>query len=259
MVDSHCHLADPVFAPDLDEVVERAREAGITHVLCVLAAGDGGEEAQAGRLAAIFSGARFAVGVHPHQAHECAAPGRASELVRAAFEANPLVRAVGEIGLDYHYDFSPRAVQRLVFAEQVALARELNRPVIIHTREAEEDTFDILHSEGRGQVAGVFHCFTGEVAMARRALDLGFVLSFAGIITFPKSQSLRDAAAIVPDDRLLAETDSPYLAPVPHRGSRNEPAHVRHVVETLARVRASEPDHVADLIAANFQQLTRET
>jgi TatD DNase family protein len=148
LIDSHCHLADPVFAPDLDDVLARGREAGVTHVLCILAAGDAAEQAQAERVAAQFSGARFAVGVHPHQAHESASDGSASAPVRAACAGSALVRAIGEIGLDFHYDFSPRDVQRAVFAEQVALARELDLPVIIHTREAEDETFDILRSEG---------------------------------------------------------------------------------------------------------------
>jgi TatD DNase family protein len=145
-----------------------------------------------------------------------------------------------------------------VFAEQVALARELRLPVIIHTREAEDDTFEILHAEGRGDVTGVFHCFTGDVRMARRALDLGFHLSFAGMVTFPKAGSIRDAAAIVPDTRLLAETDSPFLAPVPHRGKRNEPAWVRRVVETLAVVRASNVEAIDAQITGNFRGLMHD-
>src|SRR5215203_2119542 len=258
MIDSHCHLADRVFAPDLDDVLARGRDAGLTHLLCILAAGDGAEQAQAERVAAQFPGARFAVGVHPHQAHECAQPGRASALVRAAVARSPLVRAVGEIGLDFHYDFSPRDVQLAVFAEQVALARELDLPVIIHMREAEDETFDILRSEGRGDVSGVFHCFTGDERMARRGLDLGFLISFAGMLTFPKAASIREAAAIVPDDRLLAETDSPFLAPVPHRGKRNEPALVRRVIDTLAVVRAAAVEAVEAQITANFLRLTRD-
>lgn len=258
VIDSHCHLADPVFGPDLSDVLARVREAGLTHLLCVLAAGDVAEAEQARRVAADFAGARFAVGVHPHQAHEAARVGQAGELVRTACAANPRVRAVGEIGLDYHYDFSPRPVQRAVFAEQVALARELGRPVIIHTREAEDDTFDILRSEGAGAITGVFHCFTGDVAMARRALDLGFLLSFAGIITFPRAGSIREAAAVVPGDRLLAETDSPFLAPVPHRGTRNEPAWVRRVVATIAEVRGAHEDVIDAEITKNFLRLIDE-
>jgi TatD DNase family protein len=258
MIDSHCHLADAVFEADLEAVVDRAREAGLTHVLTILAAGDADEARRAGTLAALWDGVRFAAGVHPHQAHEQAAPGRASELVESAIAANPRVRAIGEIGLDYHYDFSPRDVQRSVFAEQVALARRLRKPVIIHTREAEDDTFEILVAQGGGDVSGVFHCFTGDAAMARRALDLGFYVSFAGIVTFPKGQSVRDAAAIVPDDRLLIETDSPFLAPVPHRGKRNEPAFVGRVADALAAIRHSSADAIDRLVTANFLRFCNE-
>jgi TatD DNase family protein len=258
MVDSHCHLADRAFEADLDAVIARACGAGVSQALTILAAGDADEAARATRVAALWDAVRFAVGVHPHQAHEFAVNGRSSEIVRAAFADNPRVRAIGEIGLDYHYDFSPRDVQRAVFAEQVALARELRRPVIIHTREADGDTLDILRDEGQGEVTGVFHCFTGDMAMARRVLDLGFLLSFAGIVTFPKAASLRDAAALVPDDRLLAETDSPFLAPVPHRGRRNEPAWVCHVVDALAHVRGTTTADIDARITANFMGLMRD-
>jgi TatD DNase family protein len=258
MIDSHCHLADRVYAADLDLVIARAAEAGVTDLLCILAAGDASEHAQATRVAALCPGARFAVGVHPHQAHEFGDAGRSSAMARASLADNPRVRAVGEIGLDYHYDFSPRNVQRAVFAEQVALARELRRPVIIHTREADDDTFDILRNEGQGEITGVFHCFTGDAAMARRVLDLGFLLSFAGIVTFPKAGSLRDAAAVVPDDRLLAETDSPFLAPIPHRGRRNEPAWVCHVVDALAHARGTTAADLDARITANFLGLMRD-
>jgi TatD DNase family protein len=259
MVDSHCHLADAVFEPDLEAVVSRAQQAGLTHVLTILAAGDEAEARRAERLTALFDGARFAVGVHPHQAHECAGvPGRAAALVREAFAANPRVRAVGEIGLDYHYDYSPRDVQQAVFAEQIAVARELRRPVVIHTREAEEDTLDILRREGGGDVTGVFHCFTGDVALAERALALGFFVSFAGIVTFPKAEQVRAAASIVPADRLLAETDSPFLAPVPHRGTRNEPAYVAQVIAALAAVRGADAAALDARITANFLRLTAD-
>jgi TatD DNase family protein len=258
MIDSHCHLADAAFEADLPEVIERARAAGLTHVLTILAAGDRDEARRAERLASLWDGVRFAVGVHPHQAHECAVPGEAVARVEAAFAANPQVRAVGEIGLDYHYDFSPRDVQQAVFAEQVDLARRLGRPVIIHTREADDDTFEILERVGGGEVTGVFHCFTGDVAMAERALALGFSLSFAGIVTFPRGQNVRDAAAVVPDDRLLIETDSPYLAPVPYRGKRNEPAWVTRVAQTLAEVRGSSTAAIDAITAANLLRLCRE-
>lgn len=255
MIDSHCHLADEVFEADLPAVVARARSAGLTGALCILAAGDADEERRAAVVRALWDDVRFAVGVHPHQASQCAGqPGRAETLLREARGLNERMRAVGEIGLDYHYDFSPRDVQRAVFVEQLATARTLTLPVVIHTREADEDTFDVLRTEGQG-VRGVFHCFTGGVERARRALDLGFHLSLAGILTFPKATELKEVAAFVPADRLLIETDSPFLAPVPHRGKRNEPAWVAHVVDTLASIRRVTRDEMVDVSRANFLQL----
>ena len=258
MIDSHFHLADEAFEGDLEAVVGRARAAGLTSGLCVLAAGDAGETARAARLAPIWPGVRFAVGVHPHQAGAFAAdPTGAVEMVREAIAANPLARAVGEIGLDYHYDFSPRPVQQELFRRQVALARELDLPVVIHTREATGDTFAVLREVGGGVVRRVFHCFSGDAATAQAALDLGFAVSFAGIVTFPKAEDVREAARIVPSDRLLVETDSPYLAPVPYRGKRNEPARVVHVVEALALVRGEGAETVAAAATATFERLFR--
>jgi TatD DNase family protein len=181
-------------------------------------------------------------------------PGDADRLIRAAVAAQPQVSAVGEIGLDYHYDFSPADVQRDVFVEQLATARALGMPVVIHTREADDDTFDLLAREGRG-LAGIFHCFTGGIERARRALDLGFHLSLAGILTFPKAADLREVAAFVPADRLLVETDSPFLAPVPHRGKRNEPAWVARVVDTIAEIRGTSSGEISRVTTANFLQL----
>lgn len=254
MIDSHCHLADEVFEADLEAVVARASAAGLEAAMCILAAGDEQEARRAGTVRAAWPSVRFAVGVHPHQASQCAGqPGRAERLLREAFAA-PDVVAVGEIGLDYHYDFSPRDVQREVFVEQLATARALGAPIAIHTREADEDTFETLAIHGRG-VPGVFHCFTGGVERARRALDLGFHLSLAGILTFPKAADLVDAAKFAPADRLLVETDSPFLAPVPHRGTRNEPAYVARVVERLAEIRAGDPVEIARQTTANFRAL----
>jgi TatD DNase family protein len=253
MIDSHCHLADEAFEADLDAAIARAREAGVTGALCILAAGDEPEALRARDVQARWPAVRFATGVHPHAAGSFA--GRVGEAVEttrrhaAAFAAC----AIGEIGLDYHYDFAPRDVQRDVFAGQLALARELDRPVIIHTREATDDTFAVL-GESAG-VRGVFHCFTGDAAMARRAIDLGFYLSFAGIVSFPKADSLREAARVVPADRLLVETDSPYLAPVPFRGKRNEPAYVPRVLDALAAARGDEPAALAERISHNFVSL----
>lgn len=256
MVDSHCHLADEAFRVDLAAVVSRTRAAGLQHVLCILAAGDGAEAAQADRLETLWDGVRFAIGVHPHNA--AALDGnlpRVTEVVERELAGRPSTRALGEIGLDYHYDFSPRALQRDVFAAQIALARALNLPIVIHTREADADTIEILRRAGGGSIRGVFHCFSGSPERAREALDLGFFLSFAGMVTFPKASSLRETARFVPDDRLLVETDSPFLAPVPHRGSRNEPARVALVAETLAAVRGTTAAALIEATDRNFTAL----
>lgn len=254
-IDSHCHIAGEEFEPDLDQVVARALAADVTASLCVLAAGDAEEASRAQRVRAAWPAVRFAVGVHPHQAGAFAGrPDAAVDLVRAE-AARERACAIGEIGLDYHYDFAPRDVQQAIFRAQVRLALELDLPVIIHTREATDDTFDIIGQEGSGRVRGVFHCFTGDAAMARRALDIGFCVSFAGIVTFPKAETIREAARLVPADRLLAETDSPYLAPVPVRGKRNEPAFVARVVERLAETRGESPAYVAESTARTFANL----
>jgi TatD DNase family protein len=163
------------------------------------------------------------------------------------------VLAVGEIGLDYHYDFSPRDVQRAVFEQQLALAAESAKPIVIHTREAWDDTLAILRAHWRG--AGIMHCFTGDEAQARQALDLGFHLSFGGVLTFPKADAVRQAARVTPLDRILIETDCPYLAPVPHRGKRNEPAFVVETARRLAEVRGESPEAIAEATTRNFERL----
>ena len=253
MIDSHCHLADEGFAADLDAVVARAREAGVDRALVILAAGDAKEAAQARRVDELWPGVRVAIGVHPHQAHLFAdRPQRAADVARAQIAGTTQARAIGEIGLDYHYDFSPREVQQAVFRAQVELAREMRLPVVIHTREADADTLAILREEGAGEVSGVLHCFTGDASLARAGLDLGFYLSLAGIITFPKASELRATVRSVPLDRLLAETDSPFLAPVPHRGRRNEPAHVTCIVAALADLHGLAPVDMASTTTANF-------
>jgi len=258
VIDSHCHLADEAFANDLADVVARARTAGLERALVILEGGNTAEAAQAERITALWPDVRFSVGVHPHQAHQFADDWpRAASVVRDQLVAMPAARAVGEIGLDYHYDFSPRDVQQAVFRAQVRLARDTDRPIVVHTREADEDTLAILRDEGGGEVRGVLHCFTGTDALADAGLALGFYISFAGIVTFPKAGALRDTARRVPIDRLLTETDSPFLAPVPHRGSRNEPARVAHVVETLAALHGVDAQELAGRTAANFHTLFR--
>jgi TatD DNase family protein len=257
MVDSHCHLADDAFAEDGDAVIDRARAAGLTHAMCILEAGNDQEERRAEHLVERWSGLRTAIGVHPHIARRFA--GRTEEAVatvRDQIARAPTARAVGEIGLDYHYDFAPRDVQREIFAAQVQLACDLELPVVVHTREADDDTMAILR-KGKGRLRGVLHCFTGDAAMARRALDLDFYVSFAGIVTFPRAGELREAAKMIPADRLLAETDAPYLAPVPHRGKRNEPAWVVQVVDRLAAVRGVAPPDLSNQLEENFVRLFR--
>ena len=259
MIDSHCHLADEQFAADLDEVVARARAAGVDGALCILDAANEDEARRGGRVAEAWPGTGFAVGVHPHQAgaFDGGAGGldRVAPRVRRALDARAGTCAIGEIGLDYHYDFAPRRTQIEVFRRQIALAREMGLPVVIHTREADEDTLDALREEGVGDVAGVFHCFTGDAAFARRALDLGFHVSFSGIVTFRNAASIREAAALVPADRLLAETDAPYLSPVPYRGRRNEPARVSEVIETLSAVRGSGRDETIEATRRSYDRL----
>jgi TatD DNase family protein len=258
MIDSHCHLADETFARELPQVIARARAAGVERALVILEAGKGEESAQALRVAADWPDVRFAVGVHPHGAHEYAdAPSRAAHVVRGQIAETPSVRAVGEIGLDYHYDFSPRDIQQQVFRVQVELALEQDLPVVIHTREADDDTMAILRQTGQGKLRGVLHCFTGGPALAEAGLALGFYISLAGIVTFPKSTILRETARLVPLDRLLVETDSPFLAPVPHRGKRNEPAFVSHTIAALAELYGRPIPELAEITTANFHTLFR--
>jgi TatD DNase family protein len=258
VIDSHCHLADETFAADLEEVIRRAKDAGVERALVILEAGNDKEAAQTQRVERLWPEARVSIGVHPHQAHQFAAdPERAATAVREQFAASPGARAIGEIGLDYHYDFSSRDVQHAVFRAQLRLARELDQPVVIHTREADEDTVAILREEGGGIIRGVLHCFTGTAALADAALALGFYISLAGIITFPKAEQLRQTARRLPLDRLLTETDSPFLAPVPYRGKRNEPAYVARVVNTLAEMHRRDVAELANQTAANFHTLFR--
>jgi TatD DNase family protein len=256
MIDSHCHLAGDEFTADLPDVVSRARDAGVSGALVILGAEDDAELGRANAVSSAWDGIRFSIGVHPHQAGQFADdPAASAHRARAAIEAQPLSRAVGEIGLDYHYDFSPRDVQQQVFRAQIQLARTLRLPIVIHTREAEEDTFRILDEEQARDIGGVFHCFTGDRNMAARSLDLGFHLSLAGIVTFPRALELKEVARMVPLDRLLIETDSPFLAPVPHRGKRNEPAHVTRVAAVIAELRGTTPDEIARATAGNHARL----
>ena len=256
MIDSHCHLAGDEFTGDLVDVIGRAKESGLAGALVILGAEDEAELQRARNVSSAWDGVRFSVGVHPHQAGQFATdPAAAARQARAAIEAQPLSRAVGEIGLDYHYDYSPRDVQQHVFRQQIQLARTLRLPIVIHTREAEADTFRILDEEQARDIGGVFHCFTGDREMATRCLDIGFHVSLAGIVTFPRALELKEVAKMVPLDRLLVETDSPFLAPVPHRGKRNEPAHVTRVAEVLAELRGTTVEEIGRATEANHIRL----
>jgi TatD DNase family protein len=255
-VDSHCHLAGEQFADDLGSVVERARDAGVAHALVILAADDDKEFEQARRVAASWDAVRFSIGVHPHAAAKYSSdPTQAPRIVAQRLETEAGARAIGEIGLDYYYDFAPQQIQQHVFREQIRLARRRKLPIVIHTRDAEDDTFRILRDESAQDVGGVFHCFTGNRAMARRALDIGFHISLAGIVTFPNALELQEVAKLVPLDRLLVETDSPYLAPVPHRGKRNEPAFVAQVTQAIGDLRGVDASTIGDAARDNFERL----
>lgn len=258
MIDSHCHLADDAFADDLTEVIARAQSAGLSRALCILAADSETECGRAVQLGRVWNSLLFAAGVHPHNAGGFAGcDDEVERLVKGTIRTVSRTVAIGEIGLDYHYEFAPRDVQQQIFRRQIRLARALDLPIIIHTREAEDDTVAILKDESGGPIKGVMHCFTGTRRLAEEALALGLHLSFAGIVTFPKGANVREVAAIVPPDRLLCETDSPYLAPTPYRGKRNEPAWVVRVCEALATLRGTSPDQLGQQMDRNFEALFR--
>ena len=234
LIDSHTHLDDLRYDTDRDNVLQRAQTAGIEAIVtigCDLATSQA-----AVALAHAHPNIFATIGVHPHEAKGI---GEGWYESFRSLAQHPKVVAYGEIGLDYHYDHSPREIQRQRFREQIHLARELALPLVIHTREAQEDTVMILREEGAVDVGGVFHCFSGDMWLAKDALDLGFYLSFSGVLTFKNATMLRDIAKTVPLDRLMVETDCPYLAPVPYRGKRNEPAYVQYVAETLAEIRGN--------------------
>jgi len=248
--DSHAHLTLEHFDPDRDAVIARARAAGITRLVTV--SSFLGDAPACAALAERHDFMRFTAGVHPHEAKSFT-PEAAAGIRSAA--ALPRAVAIGEIGLDYHYDFSPRDAQRRVFREQIGIARDLKRPIVIHTREAWDDTLAILREEKASDIGGVFHCFSGGTGEARRCLDLGFYVSFAGPVTFKNARDVAEAAVFVPIDRLLCETDSPYLTPHPHRGQRNEPARVRLVVERIAALRGLAADAVGEATTRNLERV----
>lgn len=255
-VDSHAHIDGEEFDADRDEVIERARAAGVCAILNI-GTGDphGDSFERAVRLTKQYADVYAAIGVHPHDARLF--DERAAERLRALIEENNRIIALGEIGLDYHYDNSPREVQREAFAQQLHIARDVKLPVVIHSREAEGDTIEILRTEyGDSVRGGVMHCFSGSLQMAEAALELGFMISFAGNVTFKKAEELREVARRVPLDRMLIETDCPYLAPVPFRGRRNEPAYVIETARYIANLRQdTDAAQIGEITANNFMRL----
>lgn len=252
LVDSHCHLDDAQFQEDRDAVLKRAREAGVKYILSI-GTGEGPPDLEAAvRIAELYPFIYATVGVHPNDAPKIDA-NTFTNLERLL--SHQKVRAVGEIGLDYHWGV-PREAQLPVFIQQLEMAAAARMPIVIHTRDAWEDTLDVLrrHWAGNG-LPCVMHCFTGTAGQARECLDLGFYLAFGGVSTFPKASQIREAARITPSDRLLLETDAPYLAPVPHRGKRNEPAFVAHTAKTIAEVRGVSAEELAAQTMRNFERI----
>jgi TatD DNase family protein len=252
LVDSHAHIDFPQFADDREAMLERARAAGVSALLAV-GTGPGPEKLDSALpYADQYDWIYASIGVHPHEAKQVT-PQHLEALAKLA--SHPKVIAWGEIGLDYFYDHSPRDIQHQVFRDQMALARDAKLPIIIHCRDAWPDCLALIEEVWRPTgIGGILHCFTGSIQEARRGLDAGFLISFAGNSTYPKTQSIREVAKELPLDRILIETDSPFLAPQPYRGKRNEPAYVAEVARTLANVRNLSPEELAASTAANFRR-----
>jgi TatD DNase family protein len=250
LIDTHCHLDPHYFPEGPDETLTRARSAGVTGFVCI---GVGSLEQTQSALT--LAGARpdvwATVGVHPHDA---ASHDAALDQALVALADKPRVVAIGEIGLDFHYDHSPRDKQQEVFRRFIALARQLKKPIVIHTRSAPAETLQILAEEKAAEVGGIIHCFSENKAFAQRALDLGFDISFSGIVTFKKATDIQEVAAWAPADRILVETDSPYLAPVPVRGKRCEPAHVLHTARFVAGLRGIALEELAQITSENARR-----
>ncbi|RMD83870.1 MAG: TatD family deoxyribonuclease [Candidatus Dadabacteria bacterium] len=252
LVDTHCHLADEAFDSDRPAVVERARRAGVTRIVAVGGGGPIEHSEKSAALAAADPAIRATAGIHPHDAagYDDAVEARIEKLL-----AKPEVVAVGETGLDFYYENSPRAAQRAVLARQLALAERYRLPVVLHCRNAEAELLDVLRAERQPPIAGVVHCFTGDYETARRYLDLGLCISLTGIITFKKATALREVVRRLPLERIMVETDAPYLAPEPHRGRRNEPAHVALIARFLAELTGRPFEEVAATTTAVAERL----
>ncbi|MBI3609894.1 MAG: TatD family hydrolase [Nitrospirae bacterium] len=253
MIDSHTHLYDPIFDADREGVLGRARETGVQSMIAVGC--DLETSRRAVELADRHDELHATIGVHPHEAKD-ADDAVLSELENLA--AHPKVVGYGEIGLDYYYLHSSKETQQRLFRTQIGTAKRLCLPIVIHSRDAKSDTLAILKEEGADAVGGVMHCFTGDLEMAQAAIDLNFHISFSGVLTFANARALRETARRIPLERILVETDCPYLAPVPHRGRRNEPAYVRHTVSALAELHPSmSMDDMIRTTASNTARLFR--
>jgi TatD DNase family protein len=252
VVDSHCHLADARLRDDIDGIIARAHLAGVTTIISVGAIGPIDNDRLAVEIAERNRGVYAVVGVHPHDAIACS-DARLAELRELA--ASPDVVAIGESGLDFHYMHSPQEAQETSLRCHLALAAALDKPIVIHCRDAEERLAAIVGETGMPARGGVIHCFTGNVSSARAFLELGFYISFSGILTFRNAAQVREAALLVPADRLMVETDAPYLAPEPYRGKRNEPAYVVRTLEVLAQLRGVHPEVLAKATSENTRRL----
>ncbi len=247
LIDSHCHLDQPRFAEDREATIQRAREAGVTRMITIGASGALQANYDAVAIADAHPFIFATVGMHPHNA-SVVDETIVTQLRQLA--ANPKVVAIGETGLDYYYDHSPRPVQQAIFRRFIHFARELGLPLSIHLRDAYADAVEILRDEKAQDVGGVIHCFSSDRPVARQLLDLNFDLSFSGTVTFKNAEELREVARMVPADRFMVETDAPFLAPIPFRGKRNEPAYVVHTAATIAEVRGEAPSKIAELTTA---------
>lgn len=252
LVDTHCHVETKRFPEGPDEVLARARTAGVRGFMVVGVAETTASAEDAVALAEKHADVVAAVGFHPHDA---AAVDDAAWATIERLARHPRVSAVGETGLDYHYDHSPRDVQQQIFRRTIALARDVKKPLVIHTREAPADTLQILRDENARDVGGIIHCFSEDLPFAEQALEMGFLLSFSGIVTFKTAKAIQEVATKAPLERVLVETDSPYLAPVPFRGKRCEPSHVVHTATFVAGLRGVSLDVLADATTENARRL----
>lgn len=252
LIDSHAHIQGKEYAGETEAVIARAHAAGVEAIVAVGGAGDMSSNSEAVWLAHAFANVYATVGMHPHDAKDVGADDLA---VLKQLGEDPKVVAIGETGLDYYYSHSPHDVQRRVFGQFIQMARQTELPIVVHERDAAKEAAAILRIEGAGELSGVVHCFTGNYEAACAYLDLGFYLSFTGIITFKNAEPLRDVVRKVPLERMLLETDSPFLTPVPHRGKRNEPAYVCLVAEAVARVKSTPLEIVGDVTTRNVRAL----